>query len=420
MMNLLFLTPQIPYPAYQGTTLRNLHILRGLAQDNRISLLSFSEAGNVAVPPPQLRDLCAEIISIPAPERPFHHRLWQMISTNQPDMALRLRSAEFAENLQRLLMERSFDLVQIEGIELAWVIPTIRKISPGLPIIYDAHNAEALLQARAGAVDAGNVRRLPAVIYSKLQSSRLNAYEAWVCRSVDQVTAVSEADSLALADLADLPPSSIPVIPNSIDVTSYHPGGDGAREVALVDDSRYQFDIVFSGKMDYRPNVDAALWFANEIWPMLKQRRPEATWAIVGQKPHPRLATIKEMPDVTLTGWVPDVKPYMFGAKIFIMPFRVGSGTRLKLIEALAAGRAVVSTPIGVEGFPVVDGRDVLLAETVEEFAERIVNLLDNPQKRSALGSAGMRFAKSYDWRLVVPQFQAVYNRLLLGNNGEE
>jgi glycosyltransferase involved in cell wall biosynthesis len=172
--------------------------------------------------------------------------------------------------------------------------------------------------------------------------------------------------------------------------------------------------------MDYRPNVDAVLWFASEIWPMLKQQRPEATWAIVGQKPHPRLAKIKEMPGVTLTGWVPDVKPYLFGAKIFIMPFRVGSGTRLKLIEALAAGRAVVSTPVGVEGFPVIDGRDVLLGETGEEFAGHIVNLLDHPQKRSALGTAGMRFAQRYDWRLVVPQFQAVYNSLILENNGKE
>jgi glycosyltransferase involved in cell wall biosynthesis len=420
MMNLLFLTPQLPYPAYQGTTLRNLHILRGLAKDNSISLLSFSEPGDVAKPPSQLRDLCAEIISIPAPKRQFPLRLWQMISTNRPDMALRLWSAEFAEALQKLLLEGSFDLVQIEGIELAWVIPTIRKTAPGLPILYDAHNAEALLQARAGAADEGSVRRLPAVIYSRLQSSRLTAYESWVCRSVDQVTAVSEADSRALTDLAGLPPGSIPVIPNSIDVTSYHPGAEEVLERAVVENRRYQYDIVFSGKMDYRPNVDAALWFADEIWPLLKQKRPEATWAIVGQKPHPRLAKLTGMPDVTLTGWVPDVKPFLFGAKIFIMPFRVGSGTRLKLIEALAAGRAVVSTPVGVEGFPVVDGRDLLLGETEREFAEHIVDLLDNPQTRTALGSAGLRFAQSYDWRLVVPQFQAVYDNLILGNKSED
>ena len=411
-MDLLFLTPQLPYPAYQGTSLRNLHILRGVAQAHRVTLLSFGESTEAQPPPGPLAEICAEIMTVPTPERPFRRRLWQMVATQKPDMALRLHAPAYDAMLQSLLQRRSFDVIQIEGIELAWTIPTIRKAAPGVPILYDAHNAETLLQARAGAADRGNLRRLPAVFYSKLQSSRLASYEAWVCKSADRVTAVSEGDSKALEALAGLGPGAVTVIPNSIDVAAYQPAASGD---ALQDD-RYRFDIVFSGKMDYRPNVDAALWFADEIWPLLKKQVPGLTWAIVGQKPHPRLRRLETLPGVTLTGWVPDVMPYMAGAKIFIMPFRVGSGTRLKLIEALASGRAVVSTTVGVEGFPVVDEQQVLLGDTAEAFADAVLALLGDAQKRAVLGENGRQFAQKYDWRVVVPRFQPIYDGLAIEN----
>jgi glycosyltransferase involved in cell wall biosynthesis len=407
-MDVLILTPQLPFPAYQGTSLRNLHILRGLAQTNRLFLLSYAGFAEEQPLPPELVELCAEIVTVPEPQRPFSRRLWQMLSTNQPDMALRLVSIAYEEALRALLQRRSFDLAQIEGIELAWTIPLFKQAAPDLPLLYDAHNAETLLQARAGAADVGNIRRLPAVYYSKLQRARLSRYEAWVCQTVNQVTAVSEADSQALENLAGLPPGSIPIIPNSIDVASYRPGVQGKKAGVEV----IEFDVVFSGKMDYRPNVDAVLWFADEVWPLVREQQPRARWAVVGQKPHPRLERLRQVPGLTLTGWVPDIKPYMSGAKVFIMPFRVGSGTRLKLIEALAAGRAVVSTTVGVEGFPIVDGRQVLLGDTAETFAARILDLLDDPRKRAELGRQGTAFAQNYDWRVIVPRFQPIYESL--------
>ena len=408
-MDLLILTPQLPYPAFQGTSLRNLNIIRGLSQENRITLLSFSENQGPQVPPPELADLCTEIVMVPAPERPFQRRLWQMVTTDQPDIALRLLSSDFEAALREIMRRKTLDIIQIEGIELAWTIPTIHEERPELPLLYDAHNAETLLQVRAGAADTGSIRRLPAVMYSKLQSERLQRYEAQVCTTVNRVTAVSEADSKALERLAGLPSGSIPVIPNSIDVAAYQP----AQTSRSAHDGLFQFDVIFSGKMDYRPNVDAVLWFADEVWPLLKAQRPTMTWAIVGQKPHSRLQRLRVLPGVTLTGWVPDVKPYLDGGKVFIMPFRVGSGTRLKLIEALAAGRAVVSTPVGVEGFPVIDGQQVYLSETAEAFAGAILTLLANPQQRAELGRRGMKFAQNYDWRVVVPRFTQIYDSMV-------
>jgi len=405
-MNLLILTPQLPFPAHQGTSLRNFHIIRGLANDNRITLLSYIDSDAGQETPRQLATLCEQIVTIRAPTRSTKRRLWQMISSRQPDMALRLHSAEFAAALETLLRKQNIDIVQIEGIELAWTIPTIRKTTPDLPIVYDAHNAEALLQSRSGVADRGKIQRWPAATYSRLQSSRLASYETWLCNSVDRVLAVSEADGDALQSLAGDKVRPIMVIPNSIDVAAY-----SATEKTV--DRQYQFDIVFSGKMDYRPNVDAVLWFAENVWPLIKRETPDVTWAIVGQRPHDRLAHLEQMPDVTITGWVRETKPYLFGAKVFVMPFRVGSGTRLKLIEALAAGRAVVSTRVGVEGFPVEDGRHLVVSDSAEGFAKNTVALLGDSERRELLGDQGMQFAKQYDWRVVVPRIQSVYDEIM-------
>ncbi len=201
-MDILVLTPQLPFPAYQGTSLRNYHILRGLAEENEITLLSFAEGDGLGALPAELTALGEEIISVPAPPaRETWRRLWQLASSRQPDMALRLLSAEYEAALLRLLERRVFDIVQIEGLEMAWTIPLIRRAAPRAALVFDAHNAETLLQSRSADADRQRLQRWPAVAYSRLQSSRLAAYEAWVCSAVDQVTAVSEADSAALRAL---------------------------------------------------------------------------------------------------------------------------------------------------------------------------------------------------------------------------
>ena len=161
--------------------------------------------------------------------------------------------------------------------------------------------------------------------------------------------------------------------------------------------------------MDYRPNIDAMLWFAREIWPLIRNRQPQATLAIVGKNPHPRLDPVRQMPGVTVTGWVEYVQPYLAGAKLFIMPFRVGSGTRLKLIEAMAAGMTIVSTSQGVEGFPVQHEVQLCIADDPQAFADIVVALLNRPDQRHDLGANAVNFAQQYDWRQVIPRFLKVY-----------
>lgn len=405
-MKVLLLTPQLPYPPHQGTSLRNFHVLQGLAQAHEVTLLSFladNQTAEAAAIAPLLA-LCRALKTVPVPRRTPGDRLRQLLFSRRSDIEHRLRSVAFDIALRRMLAETFYDVVQIEGLELARRMETVRAVSPRSRLVFDAHNAETELQRRALQADAANPRRWVAAAYSWVQIGRLQRLERWACETADGVVAVSEQDREALLRLAPDLRAPVSVIPNCIDVAGYaQPPGEAIHD----------FDLVFSGKMDYRPNVDAVLWFADEVWPRIRAQRPQTTWAIVGQKPHPRLERIRELPGVTVTGWVPDVRPYLAGAAVYVMPFRVGSGTRLKLIEAMAAGKAVVSTRLGAEGFAVQHGREVWLADTAAEMETAVVQLLAQPELRRQLGDAAQQFAQRYDWRAITPRFSAVYTELL-------
>lgn len=407
-MKIFILTPQLPYPPQQGTSLRNFHIIRGLAERHEVTLLSFLEEGQTAVHAQvgPLAELCQRIEMVPLRPRSRNQRLRQFLFTRQPDMAQRLASQPFIARLQQVLAGEPFDVVQIEGIELAHTLETIRVANGEAKVVFDAHNAETELQRRNMLADLGRPRRWPAALYSWVQVRRLARFERWVCEEADWVTAVSETDKHHLQ--AHHFQSPISVIPNCIDIQNYE------EQARTEERPGFSHDLVFSGKMDYRPNVDAVLWFAEAVWPGIKAVRPSTTWAIVGQKPHPRLNHLRRLEGVTVTGWVEDIRPYLAGGRVFIMPFRVGSGTRLKLIEALAAGKAIVSTAIGAEGFPVANGRDLLLANSATEMTTAVLRLLEDPQERTRLGAAARQFARNYDWRVVMPQFETIYQQLLV------
>jgi polysaccharide biosynthesis protein PslH len=405
MADILVLTPQLPYPAYQGASLRNWHILRGLAERHRVTLLSFREDNQSSDPAliAPLLELCQVVRTAPVPQRRLGHRVRQLLTGRLPDMGHRLHSPEFNEALAQLLTSRQFDVVQIEGIELARALTIVRALSPQSKVLFDNHNAETELQRRAFLTDLPNPARWPAAVYSLVQTGRLRRFERWICTAADAVTAVSQTDRRHLQSL--LPGREIAVIPNCLDIEEIRARLDQVVPVAT--------DLLFSGKMDYRPNIDAVLWFAEAIWPRIIAERPQATWHIVGQKPHPRLEAVGRLPGVTITGWVADVEPYLAGATVYIMPFRLGSGTRLKLIEAMAAGKAIVSTFAGAEGFAVRPGEELLLKEDATGFATAVLHLLNHADERARLGQAAYQFARQYDWRQVTPAFDKVYQRLL-------
>lgn len=398
-MRLLLLTPQLPYPPHQGTSLRNYNLIAQLAKRHQVCLLTFLEPNQSLDDAGPLLDVCEWVDTVPVPQRGNTTRLRQMLTTRQPDMAWRLWSPIYRDRLAKRLAEAPFDVVQIEAIELAPYLPIIESAKPRPLIVYEDHNAEWVLQKRACLTDLRTPRRWPTAAYSFVQWKRLKGYEGDVCRRADRVVAVSKADRDAIAAIA--PQVTVTVVPNGVDL----------EECIGYDGPVQPFDLVFTGKMDYRPNVDAVLWMGQEVWHIIREARPQATLAIVGQRPHSRLDPLRNVPGITITGWVDDVRPYITGATVYVAPLRVGGGTRLKLLQAMAMESAIVATTLGAEGFPVTDGRELVLADSPEAFAQAVLTLLDDAEQRAQLGQAARRFAEAtYGWDALVPKLEALYD----------
>jgi len=400
---ILFLTPQLPYPPEQGTAIRNYNLIREVASRHKVALLSFAHSMRPLSSVNPLRQICSPLCAVPFPIRSTRDRLRTLLTTRAPDMAHRLRSAEFASSLRKLLTEESFDLVQVEGIELAPYIPLMRQwLGERCPsIVFDDHNAEYLLQRRACKADLARARRWPAALYSWIQWHRLMRFERLICRNSEGVVVVSDADARALRQLApELQPL---VIPNGVDVERYHPQLPDSLPL-------HHPSIVFTGKMDFRPNIDAVLWFFRHVWPLIAVALPNVHLYIVGKSPHVSLLPMGRDPRVAVTGYVEDILPYFGGADVYVVPLRVGGGTRLKVLEALSAGLPLVSTSLGVEGISLISGTHALLADTPQGFCRAVCSLLRDPQRGQALGVAARRFVlEHYDWRQIVPRIEPLY-----------
>ncbi len=323
-----------------------------------------------------------------------------MLTTRQPDMALRLASEAYARRLADWLANESFDVVQIGGIEMAPYLDVLEMARPRPRIVFDNLNCEYLLQKRAFLTDLRAPTRWPGAAYSFVQWHRLRRYEAQVCRRAEHVLAVSDVDALMLRKLS--PGSDVSVVPNGVDTQTY-------TQTPTPPNSQTP-TLVFTGTMDFRPNVDAILWFARHVLPQVQAQAPDVHLFVVGQRPHRRMEGLRDNPAITLTGWVEDTRPFIASAAVYVAPLRIGGGTRLKLLEAMAMGKAVVATRLGAEGYPVTDGRELLLADTPSDFAAAVVALLRAPERRAELGRVARAFVEQqYDWRAIVPRVEAVY-----------
>jgi glycosyltransferase involved in cell wall biosynthesis len=400
-VKLLYLTPQPPFPPDQGAKLRNFHLIRLAAQaGHQVDLLTFG-------PSAELRDSvvagltpwCRQVLGVSTPKpRPLVTRALSMLGSAEPDLARRLRSAEFSARLVELLANERYDIVQVEGIELAPYLDAIRPART----VFDDHNVEYLLQRRAWQADRQRPRRVHAALYSFVQAGRLRRWEKLICRSVDAVVAVSELDAQALSRLSGRP---VAVVPNGIDLSA----------VAFRDPTdSVDPNLLFDGTMSFRPNTDAASWLCGEIVPRLRATRPEIRCWIVGRDPAPALVAQNFGPNgVAVTGEVVSTTPYWERAAIYVLPMRMGSGVRFKALEAMARGLPLVSTALGVEGTGARPDHDYLRAETTAQFCQAIGRLLDDQALRQRLAANARKCVTALDWTAIGPRYLAVLERLL-------
>jgi glycosyltransferase involved in cell wall biosynthesis len=262
----------------------------------------------------------------------------------------------------------------------------------GMPIVLFEHNVEYMIWRRLAAVEKSRWRRA----LLELEWRKLRRQEAAACARADLTIAVSEADQRHLLELA--PNAAMTTIPTGVDTTYFKANGHAEIPGRLV----------FTGSMDWHPNEDAIVYFAETMLPRIREGCPEVSLTVAGRNPGPRLRALAADRGIHITGTVDDVRPHIDEASVYIAPLRVGSGTRLKIFEAFAMSKPVVATTIGAEGLTVTPGKDIVLADDPEIFAREIIALLRDPERRMALGQAGRDLVESrYSWPHIAAEFEA-------------
>jgi polysaccharide biosynthesis protein PslH len=403
-MRLLYLCSSFPYPPHGGGALRVMGLLELAAKaGHEVHLLSMGgpQADSQA---PAIQELCQYVQIVPEVQSSKQQRLATLLFSSQADMEKRSWSADFLAALEALLQKYTYDVIHFQSLEMGVYLPYARQWQPGAKLIYDAYNAEADLQRSVYLTERRQPGRWPLALYSRIQWARLSRFEAQLCQSADGVLAVSEADRDLLKAVAGQTP--VWVVKNGIRASDYTRQG---RPLGL---QLQQPSLVFTGIMNYRPNVDAALWFSKRVYPLID--REEATVYWVGDKPAASVQKLARRPGVVVTGKVPEVRPYLHQASVFIVPLRMGSGTRLKLLQAMAAGCAIVSTPIGAQGLNLEHEAELLLASHERDFAAAVRRLLDDKLLWLHLAENAQQYVRQhFDWAAIAPQLWQVYNKLL-------
>jgi len=388
-VRILFLSPRQCWPARSGAKLREYHFARALGQRGPLTYLYFADPGTEPLTRKEL-PFCHEVIAIPKPSAYGPAKLIQGVLGRWPLPVLNYTSAEMSAAVDRLAGANTYDLIHLDGIHMIRY-GQIAAIHGGsrTRIAYNWHNIESEAMLRFSATVSSVSKRW----YARLTASKLAALEQDILKTAFGHVVCSLREREELQRLA--PSARIAVVENGVDVAGFQPRAN------ISAPSR---KLVFVGLMDYYPNVEAATSFAQNTWPRLRQRFPELTLWIVGANPTPAVIELGKLEGVTVTGTVPEVRPYYRDALAAIVPLRSGGGTRLKILEAMAAGVPVVSTPLGAEGLTVTPGENILLADPddAETWLGHVGHLMESEPGRKVLSDSAFELVRTtYDWEIL-------------------
>jgi sugar transferase (PEP-CTERM/EpsH1 system associated) len=397
-LRILLLSPWMPWPPHDGGRIRVLNTLRHLSRRHHVTLLAPSRTPADAQAAVELRQTCEAVVTadLPADARSVIGRALRAALARRPLIEGIHYSRAMAQAVRRLTAGASFDVVQVE---FSWFAPYLRALGPGCRArtVLTLHNVESLRFARELRAATTLGRRL-ALGWDRLFG---DGWERRAVAGVDAVVVVSEAERRWVETVA--PGALVTLAPNGVDTGYFRPATPSRGGT-----------LVFTGAMDYPPNVDAVLWFWHEVWPRLRQRHPALRLEVVGRTPDARVRALNGEAGTRITGEVDDVRMFLAQASAVVVPLRAGAGTRLKILEAMAMGRPVVSTTLGAEGLDVVNGTSILLADTPADLAAAVDSVLASPELARRLGEAGRRLAESrYDWERCLGSLDVLYERLL-------
>jgi sugar transferase (PEP-CTERM/EpsH1 system associated) len=404
-MRLLWVKSDVLLPLDTGGKLRTWHLLRQIASRHDVTYLGCADPHQPQADIDGMREIARAVHVVRRPRTPkgswrFYANAATHLLDPLPYAIGNYRSRSFRRRLEGILRDEPFDLVVCD-----FLVPAVN--FPGrvpCPSVIFAHNVEAEIWRRHAETKRNRLTRF----LFDVQHRRMLRFERRTLARFDGVLAVSEIDRDTFGRLY---PGAIrrpiEVIPTGVDTQFFAPSASEAASRTLV----------FTGSMDWLPNEDAMVFFCNEVLPLIRREEPAVTLSIVGRAPTPAVARLAQLPGVAVTGRVDDVRPHVAAAAAYIVPLRIGGGTRLKIFEAMSMGKAIVSTTVGAEGLPVVDGTHILLADDARAFADAVVQLLRSIPQRRALEAAARRLVvERYDWAAAA----AVLERALIRFSRQE
>jgi glycosyltransferase involved in cell wall biosynthesis len=387
-MKILWVKTDFLHPTTRGGQIRTLEMVRQLHRRHEVHYVAFEDPAH---PEGLARssEYCSAAHPVPFEPIPkqsirFGGQLLAGLFSPIPVAGMRWRSSAMLETIDRLLATHRFDAKVCD-----FLFPSINiKDLRGWTLFQ--HNVESVIWER----HAESGRTWAHRAYFGLQAKRMFEWEKAVCQKASQVVAVSEVDERTMQTRFGV--HNISSVPTGVDL-GYFERPDGAAA---------GHDLVFVGSMDWLPNVDGMHWFLDEVFPLICARKPGCRLAIVGRQPPASLLALQSE-HITVTGTVPDVRPFLWQSYVSIVPLRIGGGTRLKIFEAMAAGTAVVSTTIGAEGLPVTHGDTIRIADSAQNFAAECLELLENRQSREQIAAEALGLLRAkFSWEQVTASFE--------------
>ncbi len=394
-MRILALTTRCPFPLHEGRALRTFNLLKQVARKHEVILCTFLQSREEVEGLREMRAFCSEVYGEPLyidnPRRELLVDLVRDAFSVTPILATKYRKRAMLDRMSALVRERDVDVVHLDMLHLGDFVPAV-SIAPTVLV---EHNVEAVILARRLQTERNPLRRA----YLRYQHAKLERYEARICAAVEEVVTVSDLDAAALR--VSCPTGSFTSVSNGVDADYFQSKGTAKKPGSLV----------FVGGLSWFPNLDAIRYFTAEILPRIAERVPDVSLTVVGRLPSREVAAeFAGDPRVRLTGTVDDVRPFIDEAAAYVVPLRIGGGTRLKILDALAMGQAVVTTSIGCEGLELRSGEHLCVGDDPAAFTELVVRALNDPAFARGIGEAGRARVRShYDWKSIAQVLERVY-----------
>lgn len=394
-MKILIVTTKSPYPLFEGRALRTYNLIKQAAREHEIHLLSFVQTQEDLDGIEHMRSICKvvdyeKLYFDGAKTQIIKDAICELFSS-APLPVVKYRTAGMRAKMRKLMQTHQYDLVHLDMLHLA----DYMDLCGDTPVTLIEHNVEHVILDRR----ADNETRPLHRAYLRYQAAKLKAYEGRACQRAQHVVAVSDLDAQQLRELG--PGSRVTSVPNGVD-TEYFCTTHAPRKPT---------SLVFVGGFTWFPNLDAIRYFCDDILPRLVKLIPDIQLTVIGKQPDTPVAhEIAKHPNVKLAGQVEDIRPDVDAAAAYIVPLRIGGGTRLKILDALSMSKAIISTSVGCEGLEVEDGKTIVIADTPDAFAQAIVSILRNPELAQTIGQQGRQLVETrYDWAAVAKGLMAVY-----------